>query len=280
MRERARVLAQGGGEKIETARRPRLGRGLFLQVIEFRREAYPTALLVVGFPSHGLVGGIAAQYLIETLQMDLVAALHSDRFPPTVAVVDGVAVSPVQVWAGAERCGLDGECEQLLVVKSDIAPAAELYVPMAEAILRWAKGRGVRLGVVLEGVSSLEAEGDFVNVAGLVSPGARGLLGRKAFDVLEEARLVSGASAAFLAKATEVGVPVLALFTNASPQYPDAKAAAKLLTAMDPLVPHVTIDPEPLRERAERIEAVMKEDLAKQQREMEKLQPYGASMYA
>ncbi|HWG90432.1 MAG TPA: PAC2 family protein [Candidatus Thermoplasmatota archaeon] len=249
-----------------------------MKVIEFKRQPYPTAMLVVGFPSHGLVGGITANFLIESLEMNLIGTVNGDALPPSVSVVDGVGVSPIQIWAGAERCGLDGECEQLLVVKSDAGIDTPLFMGVAEAILRWAKDKGIRLVVTLEGVNSAEASEDFVNVVGLVSPHARALLAREQFSLMG-AGLVSGPSAAFMMKSLEVEVPVLGLLTSASADYPDAAASAKLLEALQPLVPHIGIDPEPLRRQAEQIEAGIKARMRAQREDFQKLAETQGSMY-
>src|ERR1051326_3261346 len=96
------------------------------------------SLVVVGMPSMGMVGSIAANVLVSQLAMRLVGAWQSDDLPPVASVGDGIAASPVQVWATELVCGIDGKCDRLVVVKSDLPIAVEVMAPLATALAAWA----------------------------------------------------------------------------------------------------------------------------------------------
>ncbi|HTT26525.1 MAG TPA: PAC2 family protein, partial [Thermoplasmata archaeon] len=64
--------------------------GAALQIVDTRDESLKGAMLIVGFPTHGLVGSVAASYLVHTLDMASIGYMISDEFPPTVIMEEGV----------------------------------------------------------------------------------------------------------------------------------------------------------------------------------------------
>ena len=50
--------------------------------------------MVIGFPTHGLVGSVAALYLVHALDMTNVAYMVSGEFPPTVIMEEGRGERP------------------------------------------------------------------------------------------------------------------------------------------------------------------------------------------
>ena len=70
-----------------------------VRIVETRDESLAGAMMVVGFPTHGLVGSVAASYLVHTLDMSNVAYMTSEEFPPTVIMEEGVVSAPVRFYA-------------------------------------------------------------------------------------------------------------------------------------------------------------------------------------
>jgi predicted ATP-grasp superfamily ATP-dependent carboligase len=61
---------------------------------------------------------------------------------------------------------------------------------------------------------------------------------------------------------------VLTFLAEAQADYPDARAAAKVIETINPLVPMLVLDTKPLREKARQIEAEVRKNLAQQQQSM------------
>ncbi|MGI0151561.1 MAG: PAC2 family protein, partial [Thermoplasmata archaeon] len=129
-----------------------------LRIYETRDESLKGAMMIVGFPTHGLVGSVAASYLVHTLDMSTVAYAMSEDFPPTVIMEEGIVSAPVRIYASKVVCGPDRRCDQLVVGLSDIQPSPEMLNRLSRSLLDWAEAKGIQLVVAIEG-QPLEDEG-------------------------------------------------------------------------------------------------------------------------
>ncbi|MBI2078638.1 MAG: PAC2 family protein, partial [Euryarchaeota archaeon] len=125
-----------------------------MEIRVHKPEDLKGSMLLIGFPSRGLVGGVAANFVIDELKMWQIASLHDPRLPPTMIVRDGVGFSPIQFYVSAERCGPDGTCDKLVACLSEVPFDTNLLGEVAWTIMKWAKDNGVAHVVVLEGVES------------------------------------------------------------------------------------------------------------------------------
>ncbi|MCI4318177.1 MAG: PAC2 family protein, partial [Thermoplasmata archaeon] len=192
-------------------------------------------MMMVGFPTHGLVGSVAVSYLVHTLDMTQIGYVISEEFPPTVIMEEGVVSAPVRFYASKTVCGIDRSCEQLVVAISDIQPPAGLLNQIARALLDWAEAKGIQLVVAVEG-QPLEEEirGD-ARVVAMANRAAAPLLGKYRFDPANG--VVTGFAGGLLLSAIGRATPVLCVVAQAHKDYPDARAAAKVIETINPLVP-------------------------------------------
>ena len=84
--------------------------GSDLRIIDTRDEPLQGAMMIVGFPTHGLVGSVAASYLVHALDMTAIAYAMSEGFPPTVIMEEGIVSAPVRIYASKLVCGPDHAC--------------------------------------------------------------------------------------------------------------------------------------------------------------------------
>lgn len=233
-------------------------------------------LVLVGFPSQGLVGAIVASYLVPKLDMQLVASMDSPHLPPVASIREGRALSPVQIFASTTRCGLDGSCDQLVVVRSDAAPPSEHVDSISAEILAYADEITAETVVTLEGAPTSNGTDDVFAVPNLVAEVDHDELGSEVFPD----GALSGFSASILVEGNNHQKPVLCLFTGVHEEMPDAEAAARLVEVADALVPGITMDPEPLMERAKNYEAQLRAALKEQERSMESMPEERQIMYS
>lgn len=250
-----------------------------------KRESLAGSLLLLGFPSRGLVGGVAANYVIEDLKMWHVASLYDQRLPPSVVVRDGVADSPIQFFVSAERCGPDGNCDKLVAGMSEIPIEPRILNEVAWAIIRWAKNMRIRHIVVLEGVDAVaKVQSEVVKVPkdGAIL-GARSIrskvdLKRFGVEAVKES-LLSSVAAPFLLAANAEGVDLVALYVQAQERVPDANAAARLLRSVDDMLPHIDFRTDVLEKRAKAIEASMRANTVKQAAQLSAMRRASEMMY-
>lgn len=231
-------------------------------------------LVLVGFPSQGLVGAIVASYLVPKLDMQLVATLDSPHLPPVASIREGRAHSPVQIFASTVRCGIEGNCDQLVVVRSDAAPPAQHVDEIADEVIEYTDEIGGDLIVTLEGApTSSEADHVFA-VPNLVTDVDLDDIGAERFPD----GALSGFSASLLTQGNTSEASVLCLFTTVQEELPDAEAAARLVDVADQLVPGIRMEPEPLREEARKFEENLRAALAEQEKAQQDMPEERTSM--
>ena len=213
--------------------------------------------LVEGLPGAGLVGKIAADYLVETLEMDHVADVRCDGLP-RVAVYRGgdpTTRAPVRIHAAEDR--------NLLVLASDVPVSPSAAPEFADCITGWLDEHDV-FPVYLSGLT--EKREGVPDVYGIATGGATDRLETAGAGAPPEGGLVSGPTGALLARADEVEFPSICLIARTEGQFPDPEAARAMLDGPIAALTGVEVDTETLVERAEEVRAA-RERLAQQLRD-------------
>jgi uncharacterized protein len=238
-----------------------------LKFVEIRDEPLKGAMMIVGFPTHGLVGSVAASYLVHTLDMGAFAYAISESFPPTVIMEEGIVNAPVRIYASKVVCGPDRRCDQLVVALSDIQPSPEVLNRLSRGLLDWAESKGINLVIAVEGqpmddeVTTIDAR-----VVAMTNRAAASLLEKYHFERANG--VVTGFSGGLMLWAIGRALPVVCLVAQAHKDYPDARAAAKIIETINPLVPMLVLDTKPLRDKARQIEAEVRKSLAQQRQSL------------
>ncbi|HSV42695.1 MAG TPA: PAC2 family protein [Methanomassiliicoccales archaeon] len=233
--------------------------GMFLH--EYKDAHLSNCIMVVGFPSVGLVSPIAANYIVRTLKLERIAAIVSKDFPPFTILHGGVPSPPVRIYAGTRACPqTEGEhCDQIVVMLAEFMPRPDLIQPLANIILDWAKHKGVAAIVTLEGINTGELELTEILAVG-TSENAREMM--KKYDIREmKEGMVSGLSGLLLSEGDRIGTDVICLLGPAKSDRPDARGAANLLEQIGRMLPELKLDSGPLLKEAETIEQGMTQAL-------------------
>lgn len=259
-----------------------------MKIILHAAESLEGALLLIGFPSRGLVGGVAANFVIEDLQMRHIGGLYDAKLPPTVAVRDGVAHSPVRLFASDTKCGPDGSCDKLVVAVSDIPLEATLLNETARTLLRWSKNQGITTTIILEGVKGNDAlhnrngtttKKTLPRIRGVRSLGSKHVFKDPNVEQVHDAMLSSYASA-FMLAGNEFGLDVVGFFIESRADVQDAPAAALLLQRVDPLLPNINFNMRQMKQRVERLQSEMKQAIQSSSREVQAIRKPNEMMYA
>ncbi len=254
-----------------------LGQGV--TVVDHQDMDLSAALLVTGFPGVGFVGTIATNFLVQSLNLGRIASVVSGTFPPYAVVREGRPFSPVRIHAAPMVCGLDGKCDQLAVVLSEVMPRPEDMFPLGESLLRWAKAKGAQEVVALEGVKTEAPEAKEPALHGVAnSPEAIRRLERMGIQLLEEG-LLSGFSGILTYLGEALEMDVICLIADTREGIPDARGAARVVEALKVMIPHITIDSGPLHEQAELIEGQIKASLDKHRDALDSISEQSRMMY-
>ncbi|WP_123537437.1 proteasome assembly chaperone family protein [Halosimplex salinum] len=225
--------------------------------------------MIEGLPGVGLVGKIAADHLVDALDMTYYASCHCDGLPE-VAVFGGGEPTyqpPVRIYADEER--------DLLALQSDVPISPSAADDFASCLTAWL---GERDATPLY-VSGMPTEKDDVpSLYGVANGDATRLLDE--FDIASPAEngVISGPTGALLYEADRTDLDALGLVVEANRNFPDPEAArVVLLDGVGPIA-GVDVDTEHLVEQAEEISQA-RENLAERMQEAQdessKAQPIG-----
>jgi predicted ATP-grasp superfamily ATP-dependent carboligase len=217
----------------------------------------PGATILSSFPSAGLAATVAAHYIIRTLNLPRVGIMDASESLPIAVVQSGEVQPPMRIYGRPD----------LAVVVSEFPPAISAVAPIANAILDGAEARQAKGVVCLEGVvptpaSEAESDGPEETVWGVVArrdPATVRWLGGARVRFLEDG-VIGGVSGAMLIGGLRRALPISVLLVSAreSVGYPDHRAGAAVIEALDRLLPELKIDTGPLRVQAEMIEKLLR----------------------
>ena len=200
--------------------------------------------VIVGIPEMGLVGTIAASYLVEQLKLPEIAFVESDLLPQVVVVRDSEPKEPIRIFGK----------DSLVVVVSEVPLMAVLSYDLASELAKWTKARQ---GKMVVGVTGIPSE-DRVESAGKKPPTVLAVtndeatrnsikaIGAKPF----EHGIIASTYATLLRRCASLGVPNLTLLAECYAGFPDPGAAAAALQVLSKLL-QIPVDVKRLLDGAE-----------------------------
>ena len=233
-----------------------MGEGI--QIYELRRMDLRGATVIDGFPSVGLVSSIVANYMINALNLVQIGIMDSPYFPTVSLVRDAKPMNPVRLSAGSRPGG--GGSDQLLLFTPEFHPPPNLIKGIASTVLDWAQDQRCTMLLCPEGliVDKEAEEVRTVEVYGIGSTDrANEILRKNAVAIFEEG-VITGVAGVLLNEGRKRDFDVITLLSEAHPDYPDARAAARVIETIDKLLLRTELDAKPLYEEAERIETQLK----------------------
>ncbi len=251
-----------------------------IEIIEYQDIDLSNSMLVVAFPTVGLVSSIAGHFIVDSLKLEEIGAVVSRHFMPATVIHKGKPSPPVRIYAGKKTCGLDGKCEQLAVVISEFMPPMEIIKPLVDAIIAWAQEKGCETIVTLEGTHAIgdKKEKD-MEVYGVGSTLLMKQILKKHKVSETQEGMITGVTGVLLYEGVLRQRDVLCLLAEAHANIPDSRAAGNLLQKLDIMLPAIKIDPEPLYKEAEQIEKNIRKFMQQSKPTAPSLPPLPTQMY-
>src|SRR2546426_5061290 len=214
-----------------------------IQIYELRRMDLRGATVIDGFPSLGLVSGIVANYLITALTLGQIGIMDSVQFPPVSLVRDGEPMNPVRIYGGPKQEGRD----QIVVFISEFQPPPNLIKAIASTVLDWTQEPKGNILVCPEGliVDAESATDRQAEVYGIGSTDQANDLLRKNSVMPFEEGVITGVAGVLLNEGRRRGFDGITPLSEAHPDYPDARAAARGLAEVGQHLLHTGLDRRP-----------------------------------
>ncbi|MEM3690856.1 MAG: PAC2 family protein, partial [Candidatus Micrarchaeia archaeon] len=196
-----------------------------VKIVETAEFDLKKPILVEGFPGIGLVGTIAASYIVEKLQMQLFGYITSEKFPPIAAVHNKMPLHPARIYKSKK--------DNLLVLFSEFIIPLHSIHELSEKILSWCIERNVKQIVSLGGIV---VQGQQDVVFGIAStPELVRQLEEAGIKTIREGA-TTGVSGVLLADCYSRGFPAVSLLAESKPEFLDPRAAALVIEALKKIV--------------------------------------------
>ena len=214
-----------------------------MEVVLRSRPKKPT--VIQGFPGIGMVGAIAAEFLVQHLNTKMIGKIILDKTPPLVAVHDGKLIEPFSIYYN--------EKYNLVVIHSIVStPGAEWK--LADAVVALCKELKAKEIISLEGIGSSIEKNESRIFYYTNSRKSEARLKKAKIDPLKEG-IIMGQASALLVKSD--AIPVSCIFAETHTKLPDSKAAAEVIKALDAVL-GLQIDYKPLLKIATEFEKKFK----------------------
>jgi uncharacterized protein len=227
-----------------------------ITIIEHNEKDLTNSMLIVAFPTVGLISSIAGHHIVQQLKLKEIGAIVSSQFTPTTVIHNGFPSPPVRIYAGKKICGPDGSCDQIAVIMSEFLPSYEIIKPLVDEILKWSKKKKCRMITALEGthIQGEDPKENNLEVYGVASTNHMKETLKKYKIPLTNEGMITGVTGVLLYCSVLNNRDSICLLAEAHTSFPDSRAAANLVTKLDIMLPGIKIDPKPLYEEADEIE--------------------------
>lgn len=201
--------------------------------------------LIEGFPGMGLAGTIAAKYLSEKLDFELLGHIESGLFVPIIRVHNGYLVFPSRIYANEKH-------RLVIIISEQIIPTFFTY-KIAEAVVAWIKKKKIKSIISLSGIRAVpEGRNTVYGIASNLE--SKRLLKKYNVEAIKEG-VTSGITALIMLKLKDARIDAISLMGNVE-LAADYKAAAVLLEKLNEIL-GLQIDVVPLEKEAKETEKAL-----------------------
>jgi uncharacterized protein len=199
-------------------------------------------ILIIAFPSAGLVGAFAVSYLTAQLGMKDIGDLEFTKISPTYAIKNGEIYGPVRIY----------NKDNLYAILSNI-PLNPIYTyDLITKSIEFAKNNDIKKIIIPRG---LEAYGNKKN-----DPISYGVVANKTSkSLLEEYNLpniqgamILGVDASVISALKNSEIPCVVLYTTCRMMFPDDDAIIKSIKTLSDII-KVKVETEKFEEQLEKI---------------------------
>jgi len=251
-----------------------------ITILEYKKIDLSNSMLVIAFPTVGLISSIAGRFIIDSLKLKEIGSIVSKHFMPATVIHNSKPSPPVRIYAGKKICGPDNSCEQLAVIISEFMPPLDIIKLLVDKIFDWSEEKNCKVIMALEGTHATDEKNKKnLQVYGVGStPLMKHVLKKYNIKQTQEGMIV-GVTGVLLYSGALMNRDVICLLSEAHVSYPDSRAAGNLLEKLDIILPGIKIDPAPLYEAAEGIEKDIRQFMKQSKPTAPTVPPIPSSMY-
>ncbi len=223
-----------------------------IEFVHFGKENLKGYTLIEGFPGMGLVGTIAAKYLVEKLKYEYIGYIDSDCFMPVIRIHEGLPVRPARIYADRKN--------KIAVLISEQVIGKHFTTAMAKKTVQWVEKNGIEELISLSGVQA-SGDGTREMIYGIAAnEESKALLKKYSLNEIKEG-ITTGITALILLELHDSKVRAISILGNVQLSA-DYKATAEVLKKLNEIL-GLNLNVEPLLEEARETEKQLIEQLQK-----------------
>ncbi len=222
-----------------------------LEFVEYGKNDLKGYTLIEGYPGMGLVGTIAAKYLVEKLKFEEIGYIDSNIFAPVIRIHKALPVRPARIYA-------DKASKVAVLTSEQVIPRQFTHL-VAKKTVKWIESKGIKELISLSGVQSGGGRSEMIY--GIASnEESRQLLSKYSLKEIPEG-ITTGVTALILLELRKSKVKAISMLANVQLSA-DYKATAEVLRKLNEML-GLNLNVEPLLEEARVLEKQLVEQMQK-----------------
>lgn len=199
-------------------------------------------MLIIAFPSAGLVGAFAVSYLTAQLGMKDIGGLEFTKISPTYAIRDGEIYGPVRIY----------NKDNLYAILSNIPLNPTYTYDLITKSIEFAKNNNIKKIIIPRGLETYEnKENDPISYGVVVNKNSKSLLEEYCLPNIPGA-MILGVDASVISAIKNSEIPCIVLYTTCRMMFPDDDAIIKSIKTLADII-KVQVETEKFEEQLEKI---------------------------
>ena len=225
------------------------------------RKSLKGYTLIEGFPGLGLVGTIAAKYLIEKLDFKKYGCLQSNIFIPVIRIREGKPVHPSRIF-------INDKLKLVAIISEQIIPNKYMD-DFARAVVGFVKEKGIQKVIALSGIHTEDNTGKPEIYGIAANDKSKEIISKYNIKSIDDG-ITSGITALILLDFKDENVQAVSLLGTVKVAT-DYKAASAVLEKLNEVL-NLKLDTKPLMSESKKVEAELSKFLQKMKKEKTKVE--------
>jgi uncharacterized protein len=204
--------------------------------------------VIEGFPSAGLVGPMAASYMIDKLKPEYIGYIASQRFPPIAAIHNAVPMSPARLYKSDKF--------KIVIIMSEFVIPVDAVSDVAMEIISFCKRNKIKQIFSISGMAIKKPKDNLYLI------GPQDMLKKAVSSGMKPINegAVAGVNAIILVNAEQYGIKAANVLVEVDPAITDPKYAELAIQGLQKLM-NLDIDLDELDKEAKLVEAKIRDML-------------------
>lgn len=199
-------------------------------------------MLIIAFPSAGLVGAFAVSYLTAQLGMKDIGDLEFTKISPSYAIRDGEIYGPIRIY----------NKDNLYAILSNVPLNPTYTYDLITKSIEFAKNNNIKKIIIPRGLEAYQNEKNNPISYGLVAnKNSKSLLEEYNLPNIQGA-IIQGVDASVISALKNSEIPCIVLYTTCRKMFPDDDAIIKSIKTLADII-KVKVETEKFEEQLEKI---------------------------